>query len=328
MWGSEDDAGRTWRRGRVILVTSGNLISHEVSQLTPSFWFSSLVFSLPPCLSCLSLRRVHLAFVLWDRLKGSAVWELHRSSSWIWWKWMEEEKEIQELRITGSLQMSLKICSLVILSCSHLVPTSSPSTCPEHSCSWGWGRQVSRCQGGSRLLGWLDRKCRGLSSLHWTTVWSPALEGAGGRNGEDSENIPIQKSIGPWEDQYQPNLSEPVLFNNQGTEKDLNRWTGTSLLLILGGQTETKNQRSLFLLPRIEKWRDQLELGVSKAMVEERGLQPSPATPIPFALLVISFFLFVHCISGCRPTHPERSREESWEEYFECSILCSWSHLI
>lgn len=113
---------------------------------------------------------------------------------------------------------------MVVPSFSYLVPTSSPSTCPEWSYSWGWGRQVAGCQGSPRLFGWLAGKCRGVSSLHRTTAWSPALQGAGVRNIEDSEKMPIQRSVGPQEeDQYQPNLSEPALPGTQGDQKHLNR---------------------------------------------------------------------------------------------------------
>lgn len=44
-----------------------------------------------------------------------------------------------------------------------------------------------------------------------------------------SEKVPIQRSIGLQEDQYQPNLNGPVLCGTPGTEKDLSRWPDVSL---------------------------------------------------------------------------------------------------
>lgn len=60
--------------------------------------------------------------------------------------------------------------------------------------------------------------------------------------------MPVQKSERSGANQYPPNLSEPALSDNQGTEKHLNRWPDASLLLMLGGQTETRKQRG-FSLP-------------------------------------------------------------------------------
>lgn len=203
--------------------------------------------------------------------------------------------------------MSLKKCSLIVPSCSHLIRSPSPSTCPEQSCCWGG---VGRCQGDSRHHGWLDRKCRRLSlSLLYT---APELgiqhwRVRGGRNKEDSENMPLQKSTGPWEDQYQPSLSEPALSGTQGTEKHLKRWPDASLLLMLEGQTEARKQRVFSPFP----WRDQLGLRIPKAVIEERGLQPSlpiPQLPLP---VIISFFLFLHCISGPRSTHPGEAEKRA-----------------
>lgn len=136
----------------------------------------------------------------------------------------------------------------------------------------------------------------------------------------------IQKSIGPWENQYQPNLSEPVLSGNQGIKKHLNRWPNASFPLILGEQTETRKHRGFSLLPGSEKWTDQFRS--TKAMVKKRSRQPSPIHPIPLPFPIIKFFLFVHCFSGCRPTSPGGKQRRELREYFECSILCSRSHLI
>lgn len=111
--------------------------------LPPSFLFPSF----PPSFPFISFSKEGLSSFLWCEKKkgekvseGSAVWKSHRT---------EEEKKFPKLRITESLQRY----GMVGPSCSYLVPTSSPSTCPEQSCSWGWSRQVAECQGGSRLCG-------------------------------------------------------------------------------------------------------------------------------------------------------------------------------
>ena len=76
------------------------------------------------------------------------------------WKWMEEEKELQEVRITESLQISLQRFGMAVPLCSHLVPTPSPPTYPEQSCCWGWSRQVARCQGALGSLGCLTEHAK------------------------------------------------------------------------------------------------------------------------------------------------------------------------
>lgn len=98
----------------------------------------------------------------------------------VWWKWMEEEKKLQEVRIIESLQICLQRFGMAVPSCSHLVPTPSSPTCPVQSCCWGWNRQVARCQGVLGSVGFLTG--------HTESPFAPdhslksRLQGAGVRN--------------------------------------------------------------------------------------------------------------------------------------------------
>lgn len=206
--------------------------------------------------------------------------------------------------------------------CTILFPPCS-NTQPIHL-SWadlhlGWGRQVSGCQGDSRLHGWLDRKCRGLSlsSLHWTRAWGPALEGAGVKEWEgfwEHANSEICRSLGrSISTQLQWACSQVQLLV---LKEPKSTWTSGQMPLYFWcwkGRQRLGSRERLFSASR--EWKMERSAGV-RSTKEKQGLQPSPPIPQLPLPVIISFFLSLHCISGPRSTQEKRVGRGSWSVMF------------